>query len=146
MRSGLDIILPWPPSENGAYRVTPIISQSILTRIIRCFEERGLEKARRLAMGLIRGGWSLDKSGRAYTDTVRTLIGPREPMFGRVQIIHDWTPPDRRKRDMYNHHKVLHDALTKARVWGDDSLIVQGGDYWHEPKEPGAVRIQVEEL
>lgn len=32
-------------------------------------------------------------------------------------------PPDKRKRDLTNLLKVIEDALTKARVWQDDSLV-----------------------
>lgn len=32
-------------------------------------------------------------------------------------------PPDKRKRDLTNLLKVIEDALTKAGVWQDDSLV-----------------------
>ena len=34
-------------------------------------------------------------------------------------------PPDKRKRDITNLLKVIEDALTRAGVWADDSLVTE---------------------
>lgn len=56
---------------------------------------------------------------------VRKIVGQR-PLHTpeqrlRVDVL--VYPPDRRKRDLDNLGKALLDALTKARVWADDSQI-----------------------
>jgi len=142
----LELHLPWPPTENGAYDVSPVITSVAVVRMAAAYHSYGAGAAIRVGMGLIRGGWRLGKRGRDYCHTVASHVGHVEAIEGPIQVVHDFWPPDSRRRDLYNHHKVLHDALTKAGVWKDDSQIVQGADYWHPAKRPGGVRIVIEEL
>jgi len=86
--------LPWPPSVNTYYRA-------------------------------IGGRNILSKNGREYPKKCKIAIGfyPHEPLAGRLVVLIDLFPPDRRKRDIDNHVKAILDALTKCRIWKDDSQI-----------------------
>ena len=71
----------------------------------------------------------LSREYRAFIEQValEVRLAPRgEPDEGfdryRVEIIA--FPPDRKKRDVDNLIKPTLDALTRAGVWADDSLVV----------------------
>lgn len=51
--------------------------------------------------------------------------------------------PDRKRRDMDNAWKVIGDALTKASVWADDSLIRSLLIEWMPPIKNGKVLISI---
>ena len=72
-----------------------------------------------------RGRMVISKAGRAYQDAVlKALRGRTYGIINKpVSILILVNPPDRRKRDIDNIQKALFDALTKARVWKDDSQI-----------------------
>lgn len=96
------IHLPFPLTMSAYYRHTVFMGRP-KTRI----SERGHEYA------------------AAVDAVVRKIIGPR-PLHAhgeRLKVAVMVYPPDRRARDLDNLGKALLDALTKARVWADDSQI-----------------------
>jgi len=97
----IDIIecyLPWPPTVNNYYSHT-------------------------------RNGVYISKKGRLYSlavaEAVNEQLSGLDTLLSPLQLEVVLYPPDRRKRDLDNHMKALQDALTKAEVWEDDSLIDQ---------------------
>lgn len=90
--------LPWPPSVNTYYRAI----------------RRG-----RGAVNI------LSAKGRQYPQLCKVAIGfhGHRPISGRIRLLVDLYPPDRRRRDLDNHIKPLQDALTKCRIWEDDSQV-----------------------
>ena len=92
----LHLVLPLPPSVNALYR----------------------------AIG--RGRNILSKQGREWYATSVPLIRQQANgwfVTGRVGIRVEITWPNKLRRDISNVVKSLEDAITKAKVWGDDSQI-----------------------
>lgn len=54
-------------------------------------------------------------------------------------------PPDKRTRDLDNHLKALQDALTHAKVWDDDSAILQMHVYKGVIVKNGNIIVKIEE-
>ena len=94
--------LPFPPSANTYYRAIP-----------------------RRIKGRLRAVNILSEKGREYPKKCKIAIGfwPHEPITGRLMMLVDLFPPDKRKRDLDNYIKPLQDALTKCRIFEDDSQI-----------------------
>jgi len=92
----MNLELPFPPSVNSYYRSIRRgnICQSILSA-----------------------------KGREYSHSVLEQIGEQKPIQGRLSVSVTLFPPDKRKRDLDNYMKSLLDALTKIKVWEDDSQI-----------------------
>ncbi len=93
---GLDFTLPYPPSMNHYWRrVGP---RTLISR-----------------------------EGRTFRRNVCALLGgngPRKPPAGgRIALLMDAFPPDRRRRDLDNLQKPVLDALEHAGVYEDDSQI-----------------------
>lgn len=73
----------------------------------------------------------ISANGRRYRRAVgdAVLLGisagqiAKEPLPGRLAVLVEAAPPDRRARDLDNTLKALLDALTHAGVWLDDSQI-----------------------
>ena len=86
--------LPYPPSVNHIYNYT------------RC-------------------GVFLKKEVKAYRFVVRGIVRATrtQPVRGRLAVVIDLYPPDRRKRDLDNTLKTLNDSLMYAGVIEDDSCI-----------------------
>jgi crossover junction endodeoxyribonuclease RusA len=67
----------------------------------------------------------LTKAARKFNDGVAQVIGSTPPhLTGPLDVMIELYMPDRRRRDTDNYVKSLHDALTKANVWGDDKQVV----------------------
>lgn len=68
----------------------------------------------------------------------RALSGPLEV---------DWlvAPPDTRARDEDNLRKPVQDAVTKARIWADDSnrVIRRSTFTWTDPVPGGAILLTI---
>jgi crossover junction endodeoxyribonuclease RusA len=94
----------------------------------------------------VRGRTLISAKGRAYAAKVAAdcrKAGVAHTVTGPVSISVVAHAPDRRRRDLCNLTKALHDALTKARVWTDDSQI-QHMDYRWGAIDPDSPRVEVE--
>lgn len=66
----------------------------------------------------------ISREGRAYRKRIGSLLaGGGPPYDGRLALMMDAFPPDRRRRDLDNLQKPTLDALEKAGVYWDDSQI-----------------------
>ena len=69
----------------------------------------------------------LSADGRAYKVDVQARLleewGLFSPAMCRIRVSIDLWPPCGRRRDVDYYVKGLLDALTQAKVWGDDSQI-----------------------
>jgi len=57
-------------------------------------------------------------------------------------------PPDRRARDIDNVRKVVADALTKSKLWVDDSnkILREESFIWTDPEPEGKIFLTVETI
>jgi len=103
----LDLWLPYPPSANLIWRAVPKRGV-LLSKVGRQYRKRALDA--------ISSSLSIEL-GYDYT----------EPIFHadtRLAVVLEAFPPDRRaRRDIDNIPKAIHDALTIAQVWDDDSQV-----------------------
>lgn len=73
-----------------------------------------------------KGRMILSARGRQYrTDVMAAILGNGKPntFTGRLAVMIQFSPPDRRRRDLDNFTKGLLDALQHAGVYEDDSQI-----------------------
>ena len=77
-----------------------------------------------------RGRTVISQEGRRFRENVCALLaagngrGPRKPPAGgRIALMMDAFPPDRRRRDLDNLQKPVLDALEHAGQYEDDSQI-----------------------
>jgi crossover junction endodeoxyribonuclease RusA len=88
-----------------------------------------------------RGRVVLSKKYREYISDVQRLVGPVEPILGRLELIILLHAPTRRKYDIDNRIKPLLDAMERAGVFADDEQIdkitVERGEVW--PRIGGAL-------
>lgn len=105
--------LPWGPSINHYYTVVLLPKKKAHPRDIP-----------------YRGVNIIDKVGKAFRARVCDLIAQlaahgtvTAPTAARLRVTVDLYAPTRARIDIDNRLKALLDALTKAGVWGDDSLI-----------------------
>lgn len=105
--------LPWPPSVNDYYTRTKF------------------------------GGLAVKKRGKNYREiTAQTLMLAGWPeSVGKVRVQLQLHAPDNRRRDSDNIKKCLFDALTKAGLYSDDSLIDDDHTRWGDEIIPGGVVI-----
>ena len=113
------LTLPWPPSTNTYWRHT---TKGVL----------------------------ISAAGRKYrekvTAWVREQFGVRPPrMAGRLAIVVEAFPPDRRRRDLDNLFKALLDAMQYAGVYLDDSQADRLTIARRDTSAPGRVEVVVEE-
>ena len=54
--------------------------------------------------------------------------------------------PNRARRDLDNLPKAILDALTKARVWGDDSLVHDLRIRWGEVRRGGEIAVTIKPM
>lgn len=84
---------------------------------------------------------------RAVGDAVLLGIGAgqiaEDPLPGRLAVLVEAAPPDRRARDLDNILKALLDALTHAGVWLDDSQIDDLRIVRRGPERGGRVVVHV---
>lgn len=93
------LVLPWPPALNRYYRSVTIAGRA---RVL------------------------ISREGRGYQQAVaESCLIQRAPrgLSMRLCVSIAAFPPDRRRRDLDGMLKALLDAITKAGVWADDSLI-----------------------
>jgi len=91
--------LPFPPSNNQYYRNLP------------------------------NGRVVISKRGRLYKKSVINIVNllglNRNPIDYPVTVRVELHQPDNRKRDSDNFNKGMYDALTNAKFWIDDSLVIE---------------------
>jgi crossover junction endodeoxyribonuclease RusA len=117
----LRLELPYPPSVNMLWRAVP------------------------------RRGMILSKMGRIYRDealaALRKQVGGRRPFTGRLEVLLEVFPPDRRRRDLSNVPKAVEDAITKAlNIWVDDEQIDDLRIVRRQVENPPKVVIHIREL
>ncbi len=66
-----------------------------------------------------------------------------EPLRGRLQVVCEITPPDRRRRDLDNAWKTIADACTAAGLWLDDSQIDDLRLIRGQPDSSGGGRVEI---
>jgi len=127
------IVLPYPPTTNNLF--APQVRKSRKTgRTV--VSKRKTEEARNYAEEV----WYHVRSQRGH----RGFTGP-------LALLMCATPPDGRRRDVFNTEKAVTDGLVAAGVMLDDSQIADGrlvwaGSAYHdESREPG-VEVSVREL
>ena len=110
------LVLPFPPSVNRYWRVSP----------------RGR-------------GVLLSKEGRAYRRRVALqLIGWSRPQLAvPIAVRFDAHPPDRRRRDGDNLIKAPLDCLVHAGLILDDHLVRRLSLELHDPDPPGRLEVEV---
>jgi len=91
----LTVTLPWPPTVNTYYR--NLNGKTLISA-------KGREYRQAVADQVL-----IQRAGKAYA--------------GRLGVLVEAYPPDKRSRDLDNILKSLLDSLTKAGVWADDSQI-----------------------
>lgn len=114
------IDLPFPPSVNHYWRST------IVNKRLRVL---------------------ISKKGRDYRAQVARFVGlGNKPFTGRVAIVVEAFPPDRRKRDLDNMLKALLDSMTHAGVWHDDDQIDEVMIVRRAATRGGMMRVVVSEI
>ena len=90
----------------------------------------------------------ISRRGRRYRQEVVALLAAKRAatMRGRLEVVVDVFPPDRRPRDLDNLQKALWDAIERAGVFADDSQI-DHLDVRRGPVVPGGkVIVQITEM
>lgn len=82
--------------------------------------------------------------GKAYQQAVKILSQNAPHFAGKVAVNISIYPPDNRRRDIDNIFKALLDALVKAEVIQDDSLIVKLMAEKLKPVKGGKVEVHIE--
>jgi len=69
----------------------------------------------------------ISRGGREFRKNVCAMLagdGPRKPPAGgRIALLMDAFPPDRRRRDLDNLQKPTLDAMQHAEVFTDDAIV-----------------------
>jgi crossover junction endodeoxyribonuclease RusA len=113
----IELTLPWPPSINKYYRV---------------FQNRII----------------ISKEGRDYRKAIIAQVIEQKADYllkGKLKVTLECHRPDNRRRDLDNVQKASLDSLTHAKVWEDDSQIVDLHTYW-SPHIGGHIKVTIEEL
>lgn len=121
MSRKLVLELPWPPSVNMLWRAVP------------------------------RRGMILSRCGRDYRELALGALAEQTagqpPLTGRLEVLLEAFPPDRRRRDLSNIPKAVEDAVTKAgTVWVDDEQIDDLRIIRREVCKPAKVVLRIREL
>jgi crossover junction endodeoxyribonuclease RusA len=115
----VEFTLPWPPSINNYYG-------------------RNKKKV------------YLKPSVRKYFETaifeMFIQTGKPDKFYGKLKVLRDIYPPDKRRRDEDNIVKALNDVLMRANLIVDDSQIIKAANVKHKPKKPGYIKITLEEI
>lgn len=113
------LVLPWPPSVNTYYRS--------------------------LSKGPLAGRVLISEKGRAYRAETSAIMQRRGLCLpaGRLRVMIDAYPPDRRRRDLDNLLKAALDALVHGGAIEDDSLIDDLRIRRGEVRQGGELRILI---
>lgn len=96
--------------------------------------------------GALAGRHLVSTEGRLYRALVAEsalLHAIHRPATGRLEVVIDASPPDRRRRDLDNVLKSLLDALVHANVILDDEQIDKLSIIRKPPAAPGSVAITI---
>lgn len=97
-----------------------------------------------------RGRWYTSDEIKRYRELVRAeFLSSGQGMLGRVPVFirYDMWPARREGRvDYDNIEKVVNDALTRAHVFADDSLIVKSLVYKYAAAPPGRLIVEATEF
>lgn len=90
----------------------------------------------------------ISREGRTFRRNVCALLagGPRRPLAGRLAVVLNAFPPDRRRRDLDNLQKPTLDAMQHAGVYEDDSQIDLLVTRRCNPVADGRLVVEVAEL
>ena len=113
--------LPWPPSVNVYWR-------NVGGRVLISREGRAYARV---------------VYGCALEQSMTTLSVGRKVFVVPVSVDIIAYPPNRARRDLDNLPKAILDALTKARVWEDDSLVRDLRIRWGEVRKGGEIKITI---
>jgi len=87
----------------------------------------------------------LSAKAREYRKAMLATIGARKPLLGRLRVVVELSPPDKRRRDLDNCMKSLFDALQHAGVYRDDEQI----DFFSVQRKAvvkgGSCRVDIQE-
>ena len=91
-------------------------------------------------------GVFISQKGKKFREAISEAIHEQAPTARiddkmMVEII--LYPPDLRKRDVDNYNKSLLDAITKTKLWIDDSYIDQLFVYRGQKVKGGAVFLRI---
>ena len=110
-----ELYLPFPPSNNNYYVKT----------------QRGV---------------FISQKGRKFRADTAEAINEQLPgvlIEDRMLIETVYFMPDRRRRDIANYSKALHDAITEGGLWEDDELIDQNFEYRGAIHRLGSVFMRI---
>lgn len=95
-----------------------------------------------------RGHTYISQEGLTYRDRVFVLVRNKrvKTMKGRLRVVVEVYPPDRRRRDLDNTQKALNDSMQNARVFEDDCQIDDLRIIRREPVKGGKVVVHIEEI
>lgn len=74
-----------------------------------------------------------DRYKRWQQDAGMAILGQRHRNHRHkepVQVVYTLSPPDKRKRDVFNYEKAISDLLVKHQIIADDTLIERGVVQW----------------
>lgn len=75
---------------------------------------------------VIRGRKVNSAGAKSYKkECALAMQGRHEPIIGRVSLLIELYPPDKRNRDASNYIKAVEDCMTEAGIWIDDSQVKQ---------------------
>ena len=120
----MNLELPWPPSVNVYWRH---VGAKVL----------------------------ISREGRAYASEVYGIVLEHRatgsgvmPYFIAFPVSVDIIahPPNKARRDLDNLPKAILDALTKARLWEDDSLVHDLRIRWGEVTKGGKIEITINRI
>lgn len=90
----------------------------------------------------------LTAKARDYRKVGLTIIGEQTPLEGRLELVLELFPIDKRRRDVDSGCKCLLDLLTHGKVYHDDSqvkrLVVIMNEAGHDMR--GLCRVTISQL
>jgi len=94
----------------------------------------------------VRGKILISKEGREYRAYVKNAIYASKDkaiLFSRLRVEIWATMPDKRRRDLDGIPKAVLDALTHAKVWGDDEQIDELRIIRGHVEKPGKLLVKI---
>ena len=117
--------LPWPPSVNVYWRH---VGSKVL------ISAEGRTYSRKVYDCVL-----MQCAPRSSLNVTRRFDSP-------VSVDITAYPPNRARRDLDNLPKAILDALTKARVWEDDSLVHDLRVRWGEVRKGGEIAVTIKPM